>query len=137
MGWTVRAQTLFPALRTYPRELQLMPDYLVVGYPAESIVDSGERLGWDVVHAAAMYAADMIVVRGVAVEVSLCTAKLKLADDAAFGEGLKVAVDSAQADSRQPLADRLVDLVGSEVRAGPSELFEDDATLLGHPELLT
>ena len=89
--------------------------------------------GWavNIVHPAALHAADVIVAVDIAVEPGLLAADIEFLDHSRASQQLQVAVDSAQTDLGQAAADDLIQPHGGRVRCELLEFLQDDLPLPG------
>jgi hypothetical protein len=83
-----------------------------------------------------MIAADMVMEVGCAVKTLLGAAYIQFLDDSAFRHDLKVAVNRAQADFRQPFAHHLVKHIGGGMRGYSAQFVKNDLALFGDPQTM-
>ena len=112
-----------------------MSDYFVITHPTKGFLKRSKGFNRHILHPTTIYTADMIVILGIAIEPLLGASKLQFLYHAAFGQNPKITVNSAQADPRQSLAYHLVNLVGSRMGGDLFQLFDDNSSLVSHPEL--
>ncbi|OGK11172.1 MAG: hypothetical protein A2Y63_03380 [Candidatus Riflebacteria bacterium RBG_13_59_9] len=113
-----------------------MSDNLIVAQVAECLLQVGERLHRQILHASTERASYVVVVLRVGVEVLLRAADLERLHHVVPAQCLEVAVDGAQANARQTLPDGLVDFVGCGMAVKLPYLLKDDPALPGHPQFL-
>jgi hypothetical protein len=121
------------ALRTDAGKFQTVPENLESGQFARRLFHIEIRGKIKVVNPAALAAAHMVVDMGGAVETLLGAADIEFLDDPALGHDLKIAVDRAQADFRQPLPHHLIEHVCGGMRGYAAQLVENDLALFGYP----
>ena len=117
------------AERAKPLHLELVPEDPVVHGAARLLLEARVDGHGKVVDPPAAEAADVIVPPGVAVEARRMASSMDLADDSQLRQPLEVAVDGAEADTRETAARLAVDPgCGGMVHGGPDHV-EDQLSL--------
>ena len=111
-----------------------MSDDLEIGVAAHRLFEVSQGLARDILHLAATYASDMIMIFCRPVEPSSVARQVKPLGQAPLREDFEVSINGTEAYPRHPFPNRVVDLVGSGMGVQIPEFLEDDFSLPGHPE---
>jgi hypothetical protein len=112
-----------------------MPHNLELGLIFELVLNVAVKLYRGIIHAIATDTPDMVMVFGDSVKPPQAATQFKLLDVSAFRKHFQVAINGSQADSRQALANHLIDLIGAGVRIHLAKFFQNYATLSCHSEV--
>jgi hypothetical protein len=119
----------------HPDKFQAMADDGKDGAAVKFILELGQRSDRGIVDPAAAHASDVIVISGVAVKALQAPAKLQGLDFLEFREHFQVPINGGQRDAGQQAAHPFVEFIGAGVRIGPAQLFENQLSLAGHPQV--
>jgi len=122
------------AARAQAYKLHPVAKDFIVGTPSQPVIERFHRFYWSILHGTALRAAQVIVGRCLGVIAPLRACQLDLLHFSLLGEDLEVAVNGSQTDPWQTPSDLSVQLISRWMRSELSELIEDNAALLGHPE---
>ena len=97
--------------------------------------DADIEAGRGINYPAAVPATDMVVSFRHAVKSFETAAELQLLNFATCRENLEVAIDGSEADAGKTVAHHRIDLIGAGMGIYFAKFFEDDLTLLRHPQV--
>jgi hypothetical protein len=116
-------------------KLELMSDDFEIGTLGQIVGDADIEAGRGINYPAAVPTTDMVVIFRHAVKSFETAAELKLLNFAACSKNLEVAIDGSEADAGKTVAHQRRDLIGAGMGINFAKFFQDDLTLLRHPQV--
>lgn len=120
------------AFRAQTDKLQPMSGDLIIRPLSKHCLQTGHRLNGRILNFSATQAAHMIVVIRSTIETLLSSPQFELLNQAVLSEHLKIAIDRAETNPRQPPANEFIDFAGRRVQAAPLQLLQNHLALPGY-----
>ena len=99
------------------------------------MADADIEAGRGINDPAAVKTTDMVMLLRLPVKSFETAAELEFLNFTTGRKNLEVAIYGSEADARKTFADHFIDLISAGMRTYLTKFFQDDLTLLGHPQV--
>lgn len=116
-------------------KLKFVPDDFKIGVFRQLMGDPDIKAGRGIDYPAAVKTTDMVMIVGHPVKSFETAAELKFLNFSMGGKNFEVAINGSEADAGKTFADHFIDFIGTGMRTYFTKFFQDNLTLLGHPQV--